>query len=119
MPFARPSLTALRNQAVPGRCQRQGAGLDGLLRNAVLRVLAWVMSGLAYSVYGYLDWIARRVRAVHCDRRIPIRLGGIDRRLSEGRTPASGTAQFTGATGLVLPSGAPLTRRTHPLCNYR
>ena len=34
-------------------------GLDGLLRNAVLRVLAMVMAGLAYGVYGFIDWISR------------------------------------------------------------
>ena len=60
MPFARPTLTALRNQAVEDITSSGVPGLDGLLRNAVLRVLAWVMSGLAYSVYGYVDWIARQ-----------------------------------------------------------
>ena len=60
MPFARPSLTALRNQAIEDISTSGVPGLNGLLRNAVLRVLAWVMAGLAYSVYGYIDWIARK-----------------------------------------------------------
>src|SRR5690349_6988912 len=60
MPFARPTLTALRNQSLQDITTSGVPGLDGLLRNAVLRVLAWVMAGLAYSEYGYLDWIARQ-----------------------------------------------------------
>ena len=66
MPFARPPLTALRNQAIQDITTSGVPGLDGLLRNAVLRVLAWTMSGLAYSVYGYIDWVAR-------DGRVPCR----------------------------------------------
>jgi uncharacterized phage protein gp47/JayE len=111
MPFARPTLTALRNQAVQDITTSGVPGLDGLLRNAVLRVLAWVMSGLAYSVYGYLDWISREaVPFTATDEFLEAwaALIGVYRKDS---TPASGAAQFTGTAGLVLPSGTALTRQ--------
>jgi uncharacterized phage protein gp47/JayE len=111
MPFARPSLTALRNQAVQDIVTSGVPGLDGLLRNAVLRVLAWVMSGLAYSVYGYLDWISREsVPFTATDEFLEAwaALIGVYRKDS---TPATGFAQFNGATGLVVPIGSSLTRQ--------
>lgn len=111
MPFARPPLTALRNQAVQDITTSGVPGLDGLLRNAVLRVLAWVMSGLAYSVYGYLDWIAREaVPFTATDEFLEswAALIGIYRKDS---TPATGFATFTGTTGLIVRVGATLTRQ--------
>lgn len=112
MPYARPTLTALRNQAVEDIASSGVPGLDGLLRNAVLRVLAWVMSGLAYSVYGYLDWIAREaVPFTSTDEFLEAwaALIGIYRK---DATPASGTAQFIGAQpGTFVASGTAMTRQ--------
>jgi uncharacterized phage protein gp47/JayE len=111
MPFARPTLTALRNQAVEDITTSGVPGLDGLLRNAVLRVLAWVMSGLAYSVYGYLDWIAlQSVPFTATDEYLHAwaALIGIYQKDS---TPAAGSAQFTGTPTTVLPTGSALTRQ--------
>ena len=59
MPWARPTLTDLQQQAIQDITTSGLPGLTGLLRTAVLRVLAWAMAGLAYLVYGYGDWIAR------------------------------------------------------------
>jgi uncharacterized phage protein gp47/JayE len=111
MPFARPTLTALRNTAIQDITTSGVPGLDGLLRNAVLRVLAWVMAGLAYSVYGYIDWVARQsVPFTATDEYLHAwaALVGI---YQKDATPASGYAQFTGATALVLPAGAGCTRQ--------
>jgi uncharacterized phage protein gp47/JayE len=111
MPYARPTLTALRNQAIQDITTSGVPGLDGLLRNAVLRVLAWVMSGLAYSVYGYVDWTSLMgVPFTARDEYLEAwaALVGIFRK---DATAASGTAQFTGQTGTPLPAGAPLTRQ--------
>ena len=111
MPFERPTLTALRNTAIQDITTSGVPGLDGLLRNAVLRVLAWVMSGLAYSVYGYIDWISREaVPFTATDEFLEAwaALIGIYRKDS---TPATGSAQFTGTTGLVVPLGSSLTRQ--------
>jgi len=111
MPFARPTLTALRTQAIEDITTSGVPNLDGLLRNAVLRVLAWVMAGLAYSEYGYLDWIAREaVPFTATDEFLEAwaALIGIYRK---DATAASGQAQFTGQPGLVIPNGTALTRQ--------
>jgi uncharacterized phage protein gp47/JayE len=111
MPFARPTLTALRNTAIQDITTSGVPGLDGLLRNAVLRVLAWCMSGLAYSVYGYLDWIAREAVPFTATDEYLHAWAALIGVYPKDATSASGSAQFTGATGLVLPSGATLTRQ--------
>ena len=112
MPFGRPTLTALRNQAVEDITTSGVPGLDGLLRNAVLRVLAWVMAGLAYSEYGYLDWIARQsVPFTATDEFLEAwaALIGVFRKDATG---ASGFATFNGnAAGLVIPIGRTMTRQ--------
>jgi uncharacterized phage protein gp47/JayE len=111
MPFARPTLTALRNQAVEDITTSGVPGLDGLLRNAVLRVLAWVMSGLAYSVYGYLDWISRQAVPFTATDEYLAAWAALIGVYQEDSTPATGSAQFTGTAGLVLAEGAALTRQ--------
>jgi uncharacterized phage protein gp47/JayE len=111
MPFARPTLTALRTAAIEDITTSGVPGLDGLLRNAVLRVLAWVMSGLAYSVYGYLDWIARQSVPFTATDEYLEAWAGLIAIYRKDSTPATGAASFTGAPGLVVPLGSTLTRQ--------
>ena len=111
MPFARPTLTALRNLAVQDITTSGVPGLDGLLRNAVLRVLAWCMSGLAYSVYGYLDWISLQSVPFTATDEFLYAWAALVGIYQKDSTPATGTAQFTGTADVVLPSGSPLTRQ--------
>jgi uncharacterized phage protein gp47/JayE len=114
MPFARPTLTALRTQSVEDITTSGVPGLTGLLRNAVLRVLAWCMAGLAYSVYGYADWIARMGVPFTAEDEFLFAWAGLVRIYPKSATAASGQAQFTGAIQtppLVLPSGSALTRQ--------
>src|SRR5271169_5932356 len=114
MPFARPTLTALRSQSVEDITTSGVPGLTGLLRNAVLRVLAWCMAGLAYSVYGYADWIARMGVPFTAEDEFLYAWAGLVRIYPKSATAASGQAQFTGAIQtppLVLPSGSALTRQ--------
>ena len=111
MPFLRPTLTDLRNQAIEDITTSGVPNLDGLLRNAVLRVLAWVMAGLAYSVYGYADWIARMgVPFTAADEFLEAWAGlvGIYRK---DATPASGFASFNGQSGTRIPANSQLTRQ--------
>jgi uncharacterized phage protein gp47/JayE len=111
MPFARPTLTALRNQAVQDITTSGVPGLDGLLRNAVLRVLAWCMSGLAYSVYGYVDWISLESNPFTATDEYLEAWAALIGVYRKDATPATGQASFTGTSGLVVPSGATLTRQ--------
>jgi uncharacterized phage protein gp47/JayE len=111
MPYVHPSLTALRNQAVEDITTSGVPGLTGLLRNAVLRVLAWVMAGLAYSVYGYADWIARMgVPFTAADEYLQAwaALIGI---YPEPATASIGTAIFTGNPTAAILAGTTLTRQ--------
>lgn len=112
MPFARPSLTALRNQSVQDITTSGVPGLTGLLRNAVLRVLAWVMAGLAYSVYGYADWIARMGVPFTAQDEYLYAWAALIGIYPEPATAATGTASFTGNPAeSVLPSGTELRRQ--------
>ena len=111
MPFARPSLTALRNTAVQDITTSGVPGLTGLLRKAVLRVLAWVMAGLAYSVYGYADWIARMGVPFTAEDEYLYAWAALIGIYPLQATAASGEALFTGNPSVVVPSGTPLTRQ--------
>lgn len=111
MPYKRPTLTALRNQAIEDITTSGVPNLDGLLRNAVLRVLAWVEAGIAYSLYGYIDWVAHQaVPFTSTDEYLEAwaALIGVYRKDSQA---AIGTAQFTGQPGTYLASGTALTRK--------
>lgn len=111
MPFSRPSLSALRNQAIQDVTTSGVPGLTGLLRNAVLRVMAWAMAGLAYSVYGYGDWIARMGVPFTARGEFLYAWAALIGVYSKDATAASGQARFTGVTGRVLPADTPLTRQ--------
>jgi|SRR5580693_1553981 uncharacterized phage protein gp47/JayE len=110
MPFARPTLTGLRNQAIQDITTSGVPGLTGLLRNAVLRVLAWCMAGLAYSVYGYADWIARMGVPFTAEDEFLFAWAALVGIYPKEATAAHGRAQFTGVPDTVLPAATPLTR---------
>ena len=110
MPFSRPTLTALRNQSLQDITTSGVPGLDGLLRNAVLRVLAWVMSGLAYSVYGYLDWISKQAVPFTATDEFLSAWAALIGIYQKDATTSTGNATFTGVIGAVLPNGTPLQR---------
>jgi uncharacterized phage protein gp47/JayE len=111
MPFARETLTGLRNQAVEDVTSSGVPGVDGLLRNAILRVLAWVMAGLAYSVYGFLDWIALQSVPFTATDEYLYAWAALIGVYQKDSTPASGFAQFTGTATKVLPAYTELTRQ--------
>jgi uncharacterized phage protein gp47/JayE len=110
MPFARPTLTQLREQSIEDITTSGVPGLTGLLRNAVLRVLAWVMAGLAYSVYGYADWIARMGVPFTAENEYLHAWAALIGIYPVPASAATGQAQFTGNPTTALPSGTPLTR---------
>lgn len=85
--------------------------LDGLMRNAVLRVLAWVMSALAYSVYGYLDWIAQMAVPFTARDEFLEAWAALIGVFRKDATAASGSASFTGSPSVTLVEGTPLTRQ--------
>lgn len=111
MPFQRPSLTALRNTAVEDITTSGVPGLTGLLRKAVLRVLAWCMAALAYSVYGYADWIARMGVPFTAQDEYLYAWAALIGIYPLPAAAATGTATFTGNPNLAILAGTPMTRQ--------
>lgn len=110
MPYARPSLTALRTQAMQDIAASGLTGANGFLRNSVLRVLAWVQAGMAHLHYGFLDWIAKESIPFTCDAEFLdgwAALKGVTRKAA---TAATGTWTGTGVNGSVLSAGIALIR---------
>ena len=58
MPFARPGVTTLRDQAQNDMVTQ--LGVPTLLRRSPLRAIGYAQAGLAYHQYGYLDYIAQQ-----------------------------------------------------------
>ena len=114
MPFARPSLTGLRNLAVQDITTSGIPGLTGLLRNSVLRTLSWCMAGLAYLVYGYADWIARMGVPFTAEDEFLYAWAALVGIYPKPATAASGQATFTGnvqTPAPIIPSGTALVRQ--------
>jgi len=112
VPFPRPTLTALRSQAMQDITASDLPNADGFLRRAVLRVLAWVQAGLAYLHYGYLDWISLQstpftstgeyLEGWAAMAPTPV--------LREAPTFASGPASWPGVVNTPLPGGTVCSR---------
>ncbi|WDH24114.1 baseplate J/gp47 family protein [Pseudomonas chlororaphis] len=96
MPFNTPSLPVL--------VERTQADLAGdALRRSDAQVLARTLSGAAYGLYGYLDWIVDQVLPDTADEETLERIAAL--RLNQPRKPAqpaSGVAGFTAVAGAVL-----------------
>ena len=108
MPFVRPTLTALRTQAM----QDITAGLpggDGFLRRSVLQVLAWVQAGFAHLHYGYLDWISRQSVPFTCEDEFLDAWANLKGVVREPAISSSGTIVAVASSGTVT-SGTPFLR---------
>lgn len=102
MPYDIPTLPAL--------IQRTEADFErnapDALRRADAKVAARALSGTAFELYGYQDWIARQSNPATCDEAMLLRWA--DWRLEEGRTPAAaakGLALVTGSSGALVDAG--------------
>lgn len=109
MPFARPTLSQLRNQAAADIASGI-PGADGLLRFSNLGVLGASVAGFSNLHYGYLDWIAKQATPYTAtDEYLEAwaALKGITRNAATG---ASGTATFTGTNMAVITAGTQVAR---------
>lgn len=96
MPFETPSLPVLVSRT-------QSDLASDSLRRSDAQVLARTLSGTAYGLYGYLDWIAEQILPDSADEETLERIALL--RLNQPRNPAQpseGTASFTAAAGAVL-----------------
>ena len=96
MPFDTPTLPVLVNRT-------QSDLASDALRRSDAQVLSRALSGTAYGLYGYLDWIARQILPDTADEETLERVANL--RLNQPRKaaqPAAGTASFTAAAGRAV-----------------
>ncbi|NWA23729.1 baseplate J/gp47 family protein [Pseudomonas gingeri] len=99
MPFETPSLPVLINRT-------QGDLAGDSLRQSDAQVLARTLSGAAFGLYGYLDWIADQILPDTADDTTLERIATL--RLRQPRKAAQaaiGSVSFTAAAGAVLDAG--------------
>lgn len=109
MPFSRPSLDGLAEQAV-GDIETGLAGSDARTSEGVLSVFAatWAMAG--HALYGYLDWIALQVLVDSAEDEMLDRHGGIWGVTRQPGTYAAGTVELSGEPGAPVATDAVLRR---------
>lgn len=96
MPFETPSLPVLISRT-------QSDLASEALRRSDAQVLARTLSGTAYGLYGYLDWIVDQILPDRADEETLERVAAL--RLNQPRNvaqPAEGSVLFTAAAGAVL-----------------
>lgn len=99
MPFETPSLPVLISRT-------QGDLAGDSLRQSDAQVLARTLSGAAFGLYGYLDWIAEQILPDTADETTLERIAAL--RLHQPRKAAqaaSGSVSYTAAAGAVLDAG--------------
>lgn len=110
MPWSRPTLTALRQQAA-GDINTNLAGADGLLRRANLRVIGEILAGLANLHYGYEDWIAQQSVPFTSTEEFLEGWAALKGVIRKPATTANGAVTFPGANGgPFIPSGTLIQR---------
>lgn len=113
MPFARPTLTEIIDRLVTDVASRLPGVGTTLLRRSLAGVLARAEAGGVYSLYGYMDFIARQALPDTAEDEYLLRWAAIW--LPDGRKPATfatGTdaLQVTGTIGSTMPTGTLLVR---------
>lgn len=107
MPYSRPTLTQLRQQALQDLVSVVGP----LLPQSVLGALAWVQAKLANLHYGFLDWIARESTPITATDERLFGWAALKDVFLKDATPAGGPAvTFTGTPATPLPVGTALSR---------
>lgn len=109
MSFVRPTLSALITR-VRGDIQSRLKGADAALRHAVLKVLGAVVAGVASSLYGYLDWLARQLMPDTAEAEYLARWAAIWGKDRKAATAATATATATGTNDAVILAGTEAQR---------
>lgn len=104
MPFDKPDLLTLRNR-ITNDLNSRFSGTNNPLRRKVTTVIAMVLAGLAWGLYGFLDWISKQVLPDTMDDDKLLRYGAILGVPFINASRASGTITVTGTNGSVIPSG--------------
>ena len=89
MAFARPTLNELVQEAEASLASRL-PGADTKLRRAFLAVLARVVAGVAFGLYGFIDWVSRQILPDTADISTLPRHGNLRRIPQKGKAQAEG-----------------------------
>lgn len=111
MAFARPTLTALIVQIRTDLASRF-PGADTVFRRSALNVLAAVLGGVVYGLYGYLNWIALQVMPDTAEEAQLERWAAIWGIPRQGAAAAVGPIGLVGTEDVVIPAGSLLQRNT-------
>lgn len=109
MPYARPTLTDLRRQALDDLMNAPGGDGMALLRRAVGQSLAWALANQGNDLHEHLDWIARQaVPGTATGEYLEAwsALVGVYRKLA---VQWAGTVSWPATGGAVVPNGSPLS----------
>ena len=109
MPYARPTLTDLRNQVAQDIASAL-PGSDALLRFSNLNITGVAQANLANLHYGYLDWIAKQSNPFTASDEYLEGWAALKGVYRKAASSASGSVTFAGTNGVVIPAGTVLVR---------
>ena len=108
MPFARPTLTQLK-QRVASDITTGLEGATALLRFSNLTIIGKVLAKAVYGLYGYLDFIALQGNPATATGEYAVAWGALKGVYVKAASAASGSVTFTGVSG-TIEVGTPVVR---------
>ncbi|HET6606752.1 MAG TPA: baseplate J/gp47 family protein [Rhodopila sp.] len=108
MPWSRPTLTQLNNQAQQDIASSP-LGLKGFLRRAVMPILGMVQAGLAYLHYAYIDYIAQQAVPWTATDEWFYAWAALIGVYQKDATASSGICTFSGTAGETFPADQLIT----------
>jgi uncharacterized phage protein gp47/JayE len=109
MPFARPTFNEILNR-VQADINGRLPGADARLRRSVLNVIAYMLSGVAHGLYGFLQFISLQVFPDSAELEYLRRWGRIWEIPQKPAKKASGKIIVTGNNDAAIPLGRVLQR---------
>ena len=105
MPYARPTLTDLRQQALQDVLDGGLSNVSAVLRFSVLSVLCYALAGLCYLHYAYLDWIAQQAVPWTATDEYLESWGALKNVTRKAPSAASGSVAFNVTGDGTIPAG--------------
>jgi len=105
MPYQRPTLDQLCQQARQDVLSGGIPGVTALLRYSVLNVLATVLAGLAWLHYGYLDWISLQSVPWTATQEYLEAWGALKSVYRKPASAATGAVTFAVSASQIIPAG--------------
>jgi uncharacterized phage protein gp47/JayE len=109
MPYQRPTLTQLQNQAAQD-LNANLPGADALLRFTNLGVLAMIQAGMTHMLFAYLDWIAKQSTPATATDEFLAAWASLKNVFREPATQATGTVTFPAVGTPSILVGAVINR---------